>query len=259
MISEAINRICELAQRGMEAIMMDNNAREKTWFLPSSGEFKTYPKDPLKRNHIFTTLEGFTDYLTSKHCAEDSGIIFVGGGDIVVDMRYGDLLPQRARLPLNHSEEYSSLINMMGGLKQKELWRELITAQDGCLPPDLLLAIGQIQTSITGEGSAEVDNVGMGGSSSSNTVSVTFPKIGGKEQGTATIQVDWTWTGRVWSAFEHMSTLDLRLEIQQGETGLLFIFHPKRLDKMRDDTRLALVEHLKGAGLNNFTVHEGTL
>lgn len=222
-------------------------------------EEHTFKKPPVERKHSFTSLEGFLDYLNSAHCKDDAGPIFVGETDIQVDLAYGKHSIQSADVSLDLSEEYSALRRLFAGLGQKDLWRELISHLDGCIDKSLLLAIGQIKLRSNNESEVRIDTTGISDKFQKDMLQIAYPDASKQGEHIATIQTDWLWMGRIWECFDREFDIRLRLEVAVTDKGLRFIFHPRRLEKILREARLALVEEIRNKIPEQFTVHEGRL
>jgi hypothetical protein len=223
-----------------------------------NGGVKTIQKLGPARAHTFTSLEGFIDYLNSVRSGDGSGIIFVGADKVLAHLDYMAIVNQTASLPLAKSEEFTALAGLFSGVNQKDLWRALLTKLDGCLPLELLLQISNLNIKVTGESALAVERVGLESKREAQSIRVTCDDAKGKGSQTADIGVNWTWKGRIWEAFDQEFEIELTMEIDT-KNGLVFRFHPKRLEKVMRAARLALVAQIKGqVTADRFTVHEGS-
>lgn len=225
-----------------------------------NGATHTIKKEVAKRKHQFKTLGGFIDYMNSSHCKADSGVVFVGSGVVLADLKYQ--VPgaeHTAALQLEFSEEYNALQKLFKGVGQRELWRLLITSLDGCLPPDLLLQVGSIKIEDSKNVSSKIQNSGLADHAASAVMKMST--VDGKGNPMQyEIGLDWTWNGRIWEAFDYQFPIPIRLELDVE--GPKFTFHPRRLETILRDARLLLIGELtKGlsATEGRFTVHEGQL
>jgi hypothetical protein len=232
------------------------------------------------RAHSFRSLPGFLEYLNSVYCATirvhpapnntdegaegamntievpAHGVLFVGVSRVVADLAYGQLPNQYAFLDLAFSEEYQALMRLFNGVSQRELWRLLITSLDGCIDRGLLLSIGQIAIAPAGNNTIRIDDVGVVDQSVREALDITWG-AGAKGDKTATIQTQWTWTGRIFECFALTASIRLRLEVQTSEKGIQFLFHPQRLETVLRDTRESLVADIRSSLPKHISVYEG--
>jgi hypothetical protein len=228
-------------------------------FVALNGKIAEVAKFTPKRDHVFQTLDGLIAYLASAHCAKDDGILFVGDDLIHADLQYQQRGTHRAKLPLVKSEEYKALERLMAGVPQKELWRLLLSKLDGCLPLELMLQASNIQ--IKGEyvSDTKIERTGLGNSNTAQVTRITYTAPDGKGTKTSDIGTNWAFMGRIWEAYDEQFEIPLTLEIKTEDVKEpLFIFHPRRLDKVLREAKLALVGELNERIVGAFTVHEGT-
>lgn len=231
--------------------------------IPGTGgnlELVEYQKERPTRNHQFATLVGLIEYLNSKHCVEDDGILFVSRRQIRAELKYRTTDRSLCNLTLEHTSEYNAFQRLVRpeGHTQRDLWRLLITDLDGCVSKALLLAISQIKIKATEEANITIDSTGLANSDSRGSATVLFNDPSGKGQHTANIPLDWDWTGQLWTCFEEQSEIGLRLELA-NDNGLKFHFHPIRIERVVETTHQRMVENIREQLPPQFTVYEGIL
>lgn len=211
---------------------------------------------PLVHQHKFRTVMGLTDYIAAHPVDDAPGILFVGDDKVYADCAYGSREGAQCVLRLEPSEEYQALEKLMEGVGQKELWRALISDLDGCFDTTLLLQVSNLEFADDSKATVKIDAAGLGDATARACFRVTTTGEGGPSS--ATLTLDWTWRGRIWRCFEDQADIALRLELmKKKDGGLVFIFHPKRLSEVVDNHRQRLVERIKAAAPERFTVHEG--
>lgn len=209
------------------------------------------------RNHQFSTLAGFLEYMNSWHAADDKGVVFVNGSNVVADLQYQKPGSHRAILRLEHSEEFNALNALFKGVSQKELWRLLMTKLHGCLSDTLLFEISSLKISGGDTVTSQIQKSGLANGESKRVMKIqnVDPKVG---VGDFELSLEWTWTGRIWECYDTEYEIELHLEL--AFDGPKFTFHPRRLDKVLNQAKQDLVGTLQGnLSANQFTVHEGTL
>jgi hypothetical protein len=258
---ELLDRMMQVGASSVPAVLVyEDETRKVMRVVKTNGDLELvdFMKEPPARDHGFSSLEGFLEYLNSPHCTHDSGVVFVGN-DIVADLNYRNVVPHRAGVELKLSAEYMALGMLLDNpLLQKDLWRMLVTQLNGCIAPSLLLAISQIRVKASDESSVKIALTGLSDRQAAASVSVLYPDPSGKCDQTANIPVDWDWTGRLWEPFDHETVIQLRLEVVVAD-GLRFRFHAANIERVQRSERQALVEKIRGALPSQFTCYEGTL
>ncbi|GMW02620.1 MAG: hypothetical protein AMXMBFR84_37560 [Candidatus Hydrogenedentota bacterium] len=232
---------------------------------PSKREF--FANDCRGRNHTFTTLEGFCDFLNGPHCVDNHdgegvGVVFVQREDAKLahaDLDYlGNGKPESAVLSLQRSTEYKALEKLATGIGQASLWRLLFTDLEGCIEPDNLITyILDMDVKLEDGKQVKISPLGPSAVRSSSAVSIKYPNSeGGME--TREMPVEWKWSGRIWEGFDYSCEVDLRMELSASREGdVIFKFHPKRLAEHNNNARLALVAALRQRVTGPFNVYEG--
>lgn len=234
-------------------------------------EFETDKGFRATRNHYFGALDGLLGYLNSDHCKKDKGVVFVSETAVEVDLAYKDKelamrnLKDRATLPLHHSDEYSALIEMSkAGETQHGLWRLLNRSLNGIIADmhrdadRFQVLVSQIQLKIGTDSTVEISPSGLSDGRAKNYIRIEFTGMDGSPSHQE-IELDWTWTGRIWDEYDVEYTIPFRLEILLHEGELIFMFHPHRLEEAVRTARMELVKTIADSLPEQFTAHEGTL
>jgi len=223
---------------------------------------KERDRKPFTRDHIFATMEGFIDYLTSTHTEADRGIVFVGEGDVVARLRYGHVERHKAVLRLDYAEEHVALRHLSQGVGQKELWRLLVSRLQGCVDDSLLVAIESLRLSRKEEQAIEIAKIGLVKAQGQRQIQVAFRDPSGEGDRDFSVMSQWTFNVRFWECFQRAFSVETTLEVTTDGDGLHFQFHPRRLDLIERKARLDLVDTLRqgihdGGAAARFTIHEG--
>lgn len=246
------------AANSVHARKLGDYGDQELWahFTGDGFDMAKTPAPPLVHQHKFRTVTGLLDYLTEHPVDDAPGIIFVGEEKVYADAAYGSREGHRATLPLDHSEEYAALCQLMEGVGQKKLWRLLIGDLDGCFDMALLLQVSNLEFADDSRATVKIDASGLGDAAARQCFRVSL--AGADGPASATLTLDWTWRGRVWRCFEEECDIAVRLElVKLKDGGLLFVFHPKRLSEVIDNHRQRLVERIRAGAPERFTVHEG--
>lgn len=264
MIAEGLVKLSELiGVSRVKAEQVHETERER-FILIDKGpgrdpEVRTFKKEPFERSHAFATLDGLVDYLGSKNCEGDGGVIFVGEEQILCDLRYGKPGVHRSTLALTESEEFLALGRLAEGVGQKQLWRLLTTKLFGCVSEELLLGISSLTLVAKQEAEADIQTLGLVKASGREELKIVFPAKNGEGSQAAQIAKTWEFEVRIWECFPQTFKIETSLEVEKTkEGGLVFIFHPRRLETVCRIARLNLVAVLKSrVEAEKFTVHEG--
>lgn len=238
--------ILEIQKISPEAkVLLDDNER-LIYF--TDGDTKTIAKntDGYPGGHAFGTLAGLLDYLQSDIAGNEAEpvAVFVNQNDIVAMIDYPTLPKKSVKISLDDSEEMAALRRLFNPISQKDLWRVLMTDLDGCIPPELAYAISNMDIKIDGDISVKIGPAGAGSKSASEKITVNLPT--GKGDKTVDLSRKWEFKGRMWRCFDREAAIELTLEVHT-DNGVGFQFHPKRLDKVVDENRAALVAEIRKA------------
>lgn len=257
--AEAIDRLVRLGEskKTAEAFYLDETHAH---YMINDG--KTWTKEAFLRespdlSYEFYTLEGLIDYLNG---SDKAGKVFVGKTSICADLSFEKHRQDEARIELVYSCEFRALdTNLLAHwASQKDFWRLLIGELHGCFLPALLGMVGQVKVAESRKSDVTIDDTGITSGSEASSVLVSFP--GKKNDATedARIAIDWTFHGRLWECFDTEYDIPMRLELQTGDTGLVFRFVAIGLDKVLRTGRDDMVKALSaGANPNKFSVYEG--
>lgn len=220
-------------------------------------EVKSFDKKPVSRNHTFTTLEGLLAYLNGPNCVNDSGILFVGNEGVHVELAYRSQVPQMAYLSFTYSPEYRALQDLMHGVEHRKLWSLLNSDLYDTIDRSLLLAIGGIRLRANGDTSVKINDFGVVSRSEQSSITIEYADPSGKNgMMVESIPTEWNWSGRVYTCFDELVNIQLRLEVF-NKNGLIFVFHSRNLLRVIDGLRNKLIKRIAGSVPKQFTVHEG--
>jgi hypothetical protein len=264
MIQEALKYLFEQgrAQTTVLTVWDDGQTVTKLIRNGSAVELREFQNAPASRDHRFLTLAGLLEYLNSPHVFSDPEhpspvVVFVGERVIQARLGYGDRrLDWSLALHLSPTPEYSALQVLFEGVSQAELDRLLKTDLFGCLPPELLLVIANLNISAKREGSVEIDPIGLSKSSFAKSVAVSYSLKNGTTA-RAEIPLDWSYIGPIWTCWDTKYEIALRLSVEMYEDGgVRFIFHPRQLSETLRRVRLDLLNELRAGVPDSVSVFE---
>lgn len=259
--AESLAWLKEETSRSVEVIHEDARTLTKAFREGAPGDVavKEFAKLPPARNHSFSSLEGFVGFLNSDACADDRGVVFVGQERVSASLRYADAQQEIVLLPLEASAELRALTDALAvGVKNAELDRLLKTDLHGCLPVELMVQVANLRRVETVKADAEIAASGMIDAVTGRTVRVTYQDTRNGATHEQELQLDWTFTGRIWECFDRMYSVELTVQIEKD--GWVYKFFPRRLEDTLRDARADLVAHLeKHIDPERFSVYEGTL
>jgi len=251
---ETINRIIELGAKA-EIVAEDAFAQH----VAINGKVTAIQKIVSRRRHLFMSRVGFIAYLNSEKSGKEPGAIFVNDQSVYADLNYMGEVPQVANLPLTFAEEYAGLCTIIQGVSQKVLWREMLTRLSGCIDNGLLVQVSNLNIRQESGSNVKIEHLGLEQQKTDKGVRIAVDDQNGKGSLVAELDTKWTWTGRIWEAFEQTFSIELTMEVDISSGPLRFIFHPKRLETVKREARLALVEEIKNQiSGERFAVYEGT-
>lgn len=257
MIREAIEKIQELVRAG-QGVKQYHDSGDKVHYVDSAtGEKWPVDKAPVWPRAQVASVDSLIAYLNGPLCAgvEDQAV-FVDDKTVLGAAGYNRHTSHNVVLLLKPSPEFAALETLMRGVAQKELWRLLISDLHKAMPDELLLQVGQLKVSASSDKEVTINPTGLGSESNSGALSIQCASPKGMD--TKVINLDWTWKGRRWSAFDTEYEVKLRLEVSV-EDGLRFTFHALLLDDMLQKARLDLVALLhKEVDGGRFTVYDGS-
>lgn len=264
MIKEAMEFFANRTDRGGIETVREQGEWTTYLLRPGAGEparLERMPRPPALRAHVMETLEGLVEYLDprkSDPSSSRSDVVFVERGGVVAILNYLSHERETVRVPLVASEEFEALETLRAGATQKQVWRELVTRLSGCVEEELLSAISAIRITAKNQEGARIDRVGVRSASSETSAELVVQYQGAKAedgQQQARLREAWTFTGRIWEAFDQAAEIKLTLEIDL-EKDLRFIFHARRLEAALRAHRARLIEDLR-VRLAPLAVYEG--
>lgn len=242
-----------------QVVPIFENSAEKTVLVASGdgkSEIKSYAKDRPVEKHQFHTLEGLVDYLRDVQDIEERTVIFVGKAAVRADLAYKSTqFADEAVIALRDSPEYAAFKALTQGVDQKELWRLLSTDLYGCVDPSLLMAISTLKKMVKSKDEIRIDPTGV----VSHEGGLFHEIVCG--EACQPVALAWTFSLPIFECFPgHRATIETRLEIDT-DGGIEFTFHPRQLERVLAEERLALVaclrERIAEQGIENVTVLEG--
>lgn len=208
-----------------------------------------------KIRHKLLSLDSFCEYI-NKH--GESGVVFVGQNRIVADLAYKTHKTHTLYMDLDQSDAFKALNQLFAGVKQKELWRLLITHLNDHIPCGLLLAVSGIRVAASQEALCSISSSGLSDQSNQSRVIVHYTAAGGKGEQQKEIPTEWVFTGPIFScALDAVHVIPLRLEVS-SEGGLSFRLHPRNLESTIREARANVVEAIEGVlDAQDFQVYQG--
>ena len=265
MLQEAIDYIHRLGQAVPNVITVHDNGETATKLVtrPSLrsvdgkpvespiSEILKYPKAPAPYHARIDTIPSLLRLLGDIEPEDPDPVLYVdaaptalgGVGAIVADLNPDGHVEATATAPLYLAPEFEALLalNRKDGITQKDLWELLITDLADALPPELLIQVQSLEWTRKGAGALTVNPLGLQEGETSHGYAVTSTT---GEAGASTIRHDWTWNGRIWSAYDTTLPIRLRLTLVEGPEGLAFRFYPRRLADAVADHAEHLIEHI---------------
>lgn len=260
LLSDAITTIQHLALDSVIDAEEIWTGRTERAFLVRKGpqvpaEIVRFPVEIYDRDHELFSLDGLIAYLTELRSTLQP-VVFVGKDAIVAPLQYPTTDPSSVRVALALSEEYAALQKLTSGVTQKQLWRLLTTDLHGCIgqpptdaapfAPDLSLAldVAGLQADSRNVSEIQIDRTGVTNRAGSSRLTLNIiDSVNGSRPWN--VQTEWAWRGRIWDCFNAEVLIHLTLEIIETERGLLFQFHPRRLQSVLRCARTELVGHLR--------------
>ncbi len=212
-----------------------------------------FTKREIPCNHKIYTLEGLLSYINSDRCKKENrnGVVFIGKHEIVCDLAYQEDVSRIVRLPLDHSEEFMALVAISSFRGPKELWRLLTLRLSGCIPGELYTQIREVDVKASKSENIKIDCTGVTSGESSNRYTVKMA------DGVSEIRVDWDYKGRIFECFSEVSEIELRLELDLRSDGLKIALHPRDLERVLRESRLAMVAEISSQLPEHFEAFEG--
>lgn len=216
--------------------------------------------EPRARHHHFTTLDGFIDYLNSKHTNMDTGIIFVQESNLVCDLQYFQKNQNEhiITMDLEISEEFKSLCVLFRGVTQKTLWTLLSTALYGKVSPNLFISLDEIKIKKEDMTDVKIDTFGLQSTKKESKIILTVPQ---RDNAPVERKIErfYKYTGKYYQCFDKTIEVEMMLECSVNNDKLEFVFHPKNLKEIIIQHKLDLIQYIREslpAG-DQFTIHEG--
>lgn len=258
MARESLEYLVALGKDVAQTRLLLEDSDSRTYLITNingNTEIKTFQKEPPLINHKILTLKGFADYINK---TDDSNtIIFVDENEILADFNVNKNHKYRAYCPLTPTKSFKCLQQLFSGAAQKQLWRMLVTELDGCFDPSLECYIGSIQFSESTEKKIEISNAGLINGTANRAQRINFQPTSNSNIQSVDIPMNWLWKGKIWDCFDSVAEINLRLEIENDDGKLIFIFHPKSLEEMIRAQKELLVDQLKE--LVDVLIYQGSL
>jgi hypothetical protein len=243
MLEEAIERLAEFGRN--ETLVQDvHEGTEKITKLVLTDDgysVREFDRPEVTHNHQLEDLGSLQRFIGT-----EPATVFVNTGDVVADRNYGKHRQDRARMGLVKSDEWRALEACAQGVKQKELWRLLVSKLVGCCDESLLMYVRSVKITDDSQGKVEISTVGSVSAAAGRVIKV---RMGAEEKD---IPETWKFKVRVWDQMATSYDVDTRLEIDT-ESGK-FIFHPIRLCDVYERALHDIEHELTRAGV---TIYRG--
>jgi len=262
MLKEALEYLTELSAGNGPAVIDVHEEKDQVHKLVVRGvgqpaELVTYPiTRPRDKKYFFEDLDAFTDFVNTQLPPP----VVVMCGDEFLDAigAFNQGREWYARLELRQTDEFKALQKAYQGVTQEEMWRLLITDLDGCVGPELLLAVSQLQVRQMAETNVQIDLVGLQDVASRRALEVTCTDAKGKLV-TAAVPQEVVWKGPVYTCLADAFTLKLRVVVQAREGKIQFSLHPRRPGEFRREVLHVIHDRVADALKDNeqIEVYEG--
>ena len=221
-----------------------------------SGELKALPKSPPCRSCSFSTVASLIAYLKDRNDGKTDVELFVGKSKVWAIFNPTSNHEDVCEMFLRPSEEYEAMLVLEDGKTPQELFKLLRTslAGDGCMDPQLLMAVSNIQLADSSETNWKMDAVGIASGGSERKIRLRA-EVNGKECDVSSL-TDWTWKGRIWECFDNEYPVQLAM-LAELKPHLTLSFTPARLQTVLRQAQADLIELLKAGVPENVRVYAG--
>ena len=246
-------------ERAVDVTLIHNNLDEGTKLLiirkGEEMEEKTFPMDRDVREVELASIPSLIAYLGRPEKTKQDIAVFVNREEARAIIGHDARRPDHARMDMCWSQEYDALQRVFRGVSQKDFHGLLRGPMAGCMDKPLLMQMGEMNVASNNQQSCSITPAGITTESESATLKVSFKNPRGEDE--AEIETDWTWTGRLFEAWDKEVEIPVVLDISTQHDNVMFTLVPERVQAIIDRYMDELADHLNTETHENVRVYSG--